>query len=174
MTYLLILGLIVFGVWVWASQQPDNFRVDRSIAIAAPAESAFQQVNNLKLFNEWNPWGKIDPNSKVTFEGPDEGVGAKMSWEGNMQVGKGSMTNTGIRLNEFIQFRMEFIKPMQGNNTAEFTFRPDGGNTAVTWSIYGKQSFGCKLMGLVMSTDKMIGTQFEKGLADLKARLETK
>jgi len=114
----------------------------------------------------------LDPNSKSTFEGPAEGVGAKMSWAGNNKVGVGSMAITESRPSEFIQFKLEFQKPMQATNIAEFSFKPEGDQTNVTWTMMGTNNFMGKVMGLVMNCDKMVGGQFEQGLASLKEVVE--
>lgn len=170
--YLLVGAIAAF--LIIAARQPDDFRYSRSATINAPAEVVFPLVNNLKKFNEWNPWAKLDPNAKNSFEGEEEGVGAKMSWEGNFEVGKGSMTTTEARPDEFIQFKMDFEKPMKATDTAEFTFKQEDDKTLVTWSIYGKRNFMAKAMGLVFNCEKMVGKQFDTGLANLKAMAENK
>ncbi len=169
---LLIICVSVALLIAAAFMQPDDFRVSRSITIAAPVSVIFPHVNNLHNFNVWNPWAKIDPNSKIVFEGPLEGVGAIMRWDGNNEVGAGSMTNVETRMNEFVQFKMEFLKPMAATHTAEFTFKPEENQTIVTWDMYGKNNFIGKLMGLVFNCDKMVGGQFEKGLESLKDVVE--
>jgi hypothetical protein len=114
----------------------------------------------------------MDPAMKETYDGAPSGVGASYSWSGNKNVGIGRMTLTESRPFEQIKIRLEFLKPFAATNTAEFTFKPDGNQTIVTWSMFGKSNFICKLMGLFMSMDKMCGSQFEKGLADLKTASE--
>lgn len=168
--FLIIIGIIV--VFVLASRQPDDFRITRTGTIAAPASAIFPHVNNLQNWNAWSPWAKLDPQAKNSFEGPDEGVGAKMSWAGNNKVGVGSMTITESRPDDFIQFKLEFQKPMQATNTAEFTFKPEGDQTIVTWGMSGTNNFMAKVMGLIMNCDKMVAGQFEKGLANLKGVVE--
>lgn len=168
--FLIIIGIIV--VFVLASKQPDDFRITRTGTIAAPASAIFPHVNKLQNWDAWSPWAKLDPNAKNSFEGPSEGTGAKMSWAGNNKVGVGNMTITESRPDEFIQFRLEFMKPMKATNTAEFTFTPEGNQTTVTWGMYGTNNFMAKVMGLIMNCDKMVGGQFEKGLASLKSVAE--
>ncbi len=168
--FLIVIAILV--IFVLASRQPDNFRITRTGKISAPASAIFPHVNDLHKWDAWSPWAKLDPNAKNLFEGPSEGVGSKMSWAGNNKVGVGSMTITESRLNELIQFKLEFLKPMKATNIAEFTFTPEGDQTAVTWSMSGTNDFMGKVMGLVMNCDKMVGGQFEKGLADLKAVVE--
>ncbi len=174
LTAVYILGAIIAIFLVVVALQPSDFRISRSITIAAQSAAIFPHVNNPQKFNAWNPWGKIDPNAKTTFEGTAEGAGSTMRWEGNHEVGKGSMTNVESRANELIQFKMEFLKPMQATNTAEFTFKPEANGTVVTWSMYGKNSFLGKAINLIMNCDKMVGGQFEKGLKDLKQIVEAK
>jgi Polyketide cyclase / dehydrase and lipid transport len=168
--FLIVIGIIV--IFVLANKQPNDFRITRTGSISAPASAIFPHVNTLQKWDAWSPWAKLDPNSKSTFEGPAEGVGAKMSWAGNNKVGVGSMTITENRPSDYIQFKLEFLKPMQATNTAEFTFTPEGNQTTVTWSMSGTNNFMAKVMSLVMNCDKMVGGQFEKGLADLKAVVE--
>ena len=172
----IFIGVAAFiGIFlIVAALQPNDFRVTRSITIAAEPAAIFPHINNPKLFHEWNPWAKIDPKAKETYEGPSEGVGSKMSWEGNNEVGKGGMTNIESRPNEFVKFDMEFIAPMAGRSIAEFTLYQKGSETVVTWSMYGPKNFIAKAFGLFMSCDDMIGGQFEKGLANLKAITESK
>lgn len=153
--------------------QPSTFRVTRSLAVAAPADAIFPHVNELKKWAAWNPWEKIDPNMKLTYEGPAAGVGASYSWVGNKDVGEGRMTITASRPNEAVRFRLEFFKPMAGVSDAEFTFKPQGNQTEVSWTMTGKNNFIAKAFCLFMNMDKMIGGQFEKGLADLKSIVET-
>jgi uncharacterized protein YndB with AHSA1/START domain len=169
--FLIVIAFIV--IFVLASRQPDDFGVTRTGSIAAPPSAVFPHVNDLHKWEAWSPWAKLDPNSKTTFEGPQEGVGTKMSWAGNNKVGVGSMTVIESRPNEYIKFKLEFLKPMQATNTAEFTFKPEGNNTTVTWAMTGTKNFMTKVMSLFMDCEKMAGGQFEKGLADLKTLAES-
>jgi Polyketide cyclase / dehydrase and lipid transport len=168
--FLIIIGIIV--VFVLANRQPDDFSTTRTGTIAAPASAIFPHVNNLQNWEAWSPWAKLDPNAKTTFEEPTEGVDAKMSWAGNNKVGVGSMTITESRPSDFIQFKLEFLKPMQATNIAEFSFTPDGDQTTVSWTMSGTNNFMAKVMGLFMNCDKMCGGMFEKGLASLKTVVE--
>ena len=117
----LVIIVLVFCAYV--SMQPDDFRVERSATFNAPAEAVFSQVNNLKNWQAWSPWAKLDPNAKTTLEGAENGTGAKMDWAGNSEVGKGSMTITESRPSEFVRFKLDFLEPMEASNTAEFTFK---------------------------------------------------
>ncbi|MDD5139035.1 MAG: SRPBCC family protein [Verrucomicrobiales bacterium] len=153
--------------------QPDEFKLSRSATISAPPEKVFPHVNDLHKWEAWSPWAKMDPNAKNSFSGPDAGTGAAMRWEGNNKVGVGTMTITESRPAEAIRFRLDFEKPMKATNSAEFTFKPEGGQTLVAWSMSGTSNFTGKIFGLLMNCDKMVGGQFEKGLAALKLLAES-
>lgn len=169
---LLVLAVIIVVFLVVAMMQPDEFRVTRSATIAAPAPTVFALVNDLHSWEKWNPWQKVDPAMKVTFSGPPSGVGASYTWVGNKDVGEGRLGIIESQPSDLIRIKLEFLKPFTATNTAEFTFKPEGNGTAVTWSMFGNKNFMSKVMGLVMNMDKMIGGQFEKGLADMKATAE--
>ena len=162
--------IIVFAVIV--ALQPADFRVARSTLVAAPPPAVFAQVNDFHKWNAWNPWGKIDPSMKQSYEGAPAGPGAVYTWTGNKEVGEGRMTITDSRPSDLIRVKLEFYKPFAATNTAEFSFVPEGNQTRVTWSMFGEKNFMAKAVHLFMSMDKMIGGQFEKGLADMKAAAE--
>jgi len=162
---------VVFVIVV--AMRPANFRVTRTAAISAPPAFVFAQVNDLHKWEAWSPWEKIDPALKRTFEGPAAGPGASYRWVGNNKVGEGCMTITESRPDEFIRFKLEFLKPFKASNVAEFTFKPEGNQTVVTWSMAGKNNFMFKAVGLFMNCDQMIGGDFEKGLAQMKSVAET-
>ena len=165
--------MLVVGIFAAALLKSPDFRVERSLVIAAPAEKLFPYFDNHKKFNEWNPWSKMDPEAKNTYSGPESGVGAVASWDGKM-VGKGSATITESKPNERIIERMDWLEPMQGVSTVEFTFKPESeGKTKVTWTMYGtNQGLLSKVMSLVFNCESMCGPEFEKGLADV-AKLVT-
>jgi len=164
-------AIVVFVIVV--AMQPDEFRVSRSAIIAAPAAKVYAQVNELRKWEAWNPWGKLDPAAKMTYDGPPAGIGASYHWAGNNEVGVGRLTIVESRANEYIRMKLEFMKPFTATNTGEFTFRPEGGGTAVTWSMNGHKNFIAKTMHLFFDMDEMVGGQFAKGLADLKAIAES-
>src|SRR5687768_11810077 len=170
---LIAIAAIIAAFFVVVALQPGEFRVARSATISAPPPVVFEQVNDLRKWEAWNPWGKIDPAMKLSYEGPSSGAGAIYTWAGNNEVGEGRMTITESRPNERVRFNLEFFKPMAGTSTAEFAFKPQGNQTEVTWTMTGKNNFIGKAMCLFMSMDKMIGEQFEKGLADMKAIAES-
>lgn len=148
--------------------QPCEFKVTRTAKMSAPLEKVFPHVNDLHKWEAWSPWAKLDPNAKNSFSGPDAGAGAAMAWEGNCKIGVGKMTITESQPCALIRFRLDFEKPMKATNLAEFDFKSEGGQTIVTWSMSGKNNFMGKVFGLFMNCDKMVGGQFEKGLASLK------
>lgn len=165
----ILLGVVavVVLILIVAAMRPADFRVDRSATLSAPPMALFEQVNNHHKFSEWNPFMKLDPNVKNTYSGPESGVGAVCSWNGNSQIGEGSCTITESKPGELVRSRMDWKRPMEGTSTVDFTFKPVGDKTVVTWSMYGKNNFMGKLVSLFMDCDKMCGPQFEKGLADL-------
>jgi uncharacterized protein YndB with AHSA1/START domain len=166
---LLTLAAAIVIFVIVAAMQPAEFRVSRSALIAAPATKVFAQVNELRKWEAWNPWGKLDPAMKLAYDGPPAGNGASYHWVGNNQVGEGRLTIVESRASEYIRLKLEFTKPFTATNTGEFTFRPEGGGTTVTWSMNGHKNFIAKAMHLFFDMDKMVGGQFAKGLADLKA-----
>lgn len=166
-----ILVLLVLFLGFVATREP-NFRYTRSTTINAPASSVFPHVNDFHKWEAWSPWEKVDPMTKKTYGGAASGVGATYAWEGNSKVGSGNMMIIESRPNEFIKITIEFLKPMKATNTIEFTFAENAGQTVVTHSMFGCNSFLGKLMGLFMNMDTMVGGQFEKGLASIKAIAE--
>ena len=169
---LIAIAVIIVVFLIVVALQPADFRVTRSADMTAPQAAVFDQVNDLHKFEKWNPWGKIDPAMKVSYEGAATGVGSVYKWAGNNEVGEGRMTITESRPSDLVRIKLEFLKPFASIADTEFTFKPQGNQTAVTWSMSGKNNFMAKAMCLFMSMDKMIGSQFEKGLADMKAIVE--
>ncbi|MCE9610517.1 MAG: SRPBCC family protein [Chthoniobacter sp.] len=157
---------------VVAAMQPADFRISRSATIAAPPSAVYDQIVNLQKWNVWSPWAKLDPNAKNTLSEPAAGVGASFAWSGNSQVGEGRMTITDTKLNERVLMNLEFTKPFAATNTTEFTLKPEGNQTAITWSMTGHNNFVGKAMSLLMNCDKMIGTKYEEGFANLKKIVE--
>lgn len=170
----ILIGLVavIALILIVAAFQPAEYSVQRSLAIAAPPAALFEQVNDHRKFALWNPWAKFDPNVKNTYAGPPTGVGSVASWQGNSDVGAGSSTIIESRPGELVRQRMDWNEPMEGTSTVDFTFKPEGEHTLVTWRMYGSNKFLGKVMCLFMSMDKMVGEQFEIGLANLKALVE--
>jgi hypothetical protein len=169
---LIALAIILACFIIILAMRPSGFRVTRSTAVDAPGERVFEQVNELRNWEAWSPWAKLDPNAKATYEGPSAGVGAAFAWSGNSKIGEGRMTITESHLNELVRFKLDFVKPFKGTNTAEFTFQPEGRQTVVQWTMFGKSNFIAKAFGLFDNCDKMVGSQFEKGLAEIKLLAE--
>ena len=168
----LVLLIAVFAVVVWL--QPDDYRLTRSTVIWAPVARVFPHVNDLRRWDDWSPWAKLDPNAKVTFSGPQSGQGASFTWDGNDKIGAGTMTITASKPNERVSTRTDFVKPFAGTSNADFVFSQIGERTNVIWTMTGTHNFIGKAMCLVMSMEKMLGPDFEKGLAQLKQAAEAK
>ncbi|MFM9904504.1 MAG: SRPBCC family protein [Pyrinomonadaceae bacterium] len=174
-----ILGILVLLVIAVAAligvvaMQPDEFSVIRDATFNAPPERIFEQVNDFHKWQAWSPWAKIDPAMKTTYSGPATGVGSSYAWTGNSEVGEGKMTISESKPNEQIKIDLDFIKPFEAKNVTSFTFKPDGGKTTVTWKMSGKKNFMMKAFGMVMDMDKVVGGDFEKGLAQLKPVVES-
>ena len=166
------LAVLVIGFVIVVAVQPSTFRVERTATMAAPAEEIFVQVNDFHHWENWSPWLDVDPNAKTTYEGPTSGEGAIFRWAGNEEVGEGSMTITESRPHELVRIELHFLKPMEGKANCEFTLRPDGDQTAVTWSMDGENDFIGKAMCLFMDMDEMIGSKYDEGLAKIKAIVE--
>jgi uncharacterized protein YndB with AHSA1/START domain len=166
------IAVLIAGFLAVVAIQPAEFRVARSATIGAPPEKVFAQVNDFRQWGAWSPWEKIDPQMKRTYEGAPSGTGAVYAWAGNNEVGEGKMTLTESRPAELVRIRLDFLKPFAATNTAEFTFKPEGAGTSVTWSMEGKKNFVSKAVCMFMDMDKMLGGQFEKGLAQMKSVAE--
>ena len=158
--------VVVFVVVV--ATRPSDFRVARTATVAAPAPVVFAQVNDFKKWGAWSPYEKLDPAMKKTYAGAPTGMGAIYTWAGNSKAGEGTATITESRPNDLVRIQLDFVKPFAGTATAEFTFTPEGDRTQVTWSLIGTNNFVAKAVHLFMNMDKMVGGQFEEGLADLQ------
>src|SRR5207245_4400774 len=169
---LVALAVIVLGFVGVVAMRPSEYRVARTATIAAPAPAVFAQVNDFHKWEAWNPWAKLDPAMKQAYEGAPAGSGAIYTWSGNNEVGEGRMTITESRPSDLIRIKLEFFKPFAATNTAEFTFKPEGNQTAVTWSMTGNNNFMAKAVHLLMNMDTMVGGQFEKGLAQMGSVVE--
>lgn len=165
-----ILGVLAVVV----AMQPSEYRIERTAKIDAPPEIAFAQVNDFHNWDAWSPWAKLDPAMVATFEGPASGVGAIYKWSGNDKVGEGQMTILESKPDEFIRFKLEFLRPFPDTCTTEFTFKPEGASTSAIWTMTGRRNFMAKGVCLVMDMDKMVGGDFENGLAQMKTVCEEK
>jgi len=160
-------------VLVIAVNKPDAFRVERSIRIEAPPERVYGLIADLKQMKAWNPFERKDPALVGEFGTTTSGVGASYGWAGE-KVGAGRMTITEAVPASRVTMRLDFIKPFAATNTAEYTLTPDGSGTRVTWAMHGPAPFVSKLMQVFVSMDKMIGGDFEAGLANLKTLAEAR
>jgi hypothetical protein len=162
-------AIVIVLLIIFIATRPTEFSVTRSAAMSATPSAVFAQVNDFHKWEAWSPWAKMDPNAKSTFEGPSSGEGAKFAWDGNKDIGAGNMTITESSPNDHIRIRLEFVRPFAGVNDTLFTFKPADDKTNVTWTMSGRNNFVTKAIGLFMNCDKMIGDQFEKGLANMEA-----
>lgn len=165
---LLSLAVVILVFVVVVATRPTDFRVVRSATVPAAPDAVFPHINDLKKWQEWSPWAKMDPNCKVAFEGPVAGPGAKFSWDGNNDVGVGSMTITESKSPEQVRIKLAFLKPMEGVSDVVFTLKPEGTGTQVTWAMDSKNGFMAKAFGLFVDCEKMVGDQFEQGFKNLK------
>ena len=170
---LIALAVIVVLFIVVVATRPADFRITRSATIAAPAPEVFALVNDFHKWGAWSPWEKLDPALKRVYEGPPAGTGSVYSWAGNSQAGEGRMTITESRPGELILIKLEFLKPFQATNTTEFNFKSERDQTTVTWTMTGHKNFMFKAVHLLMNMEKMLGGEFEKGLAAMKSAAET-
>jgi len=168
-----IAGLVLVFVVVVA-MQPNEFKVERSATMAAPPEVVFQYVNNHHKGLEWSPWVELDPKAKYTFEGPEQGEGAYYKWSGDDKVGEGDMTIVESKPNELVRSKLHFVRPMEDTCDVYYVLKPEGDKTTLVWTMQGKQNFMGKAFCMFMNMDKMVGGDFEKGLAKLKKVVEEK
>lgn len=164
--------LLIVALLVYAMTKPDSFRIERSANINAPPEKIFSFINDFHNWVAWSPWEKIDPALKRAYSGTTSGKGAVYEWEGNNQVGQGRMEISDTSPPSHLLIKLDFLKPFEAHNTAEFTLNGAGQSTNVTWAMYGPQPFLAKVMSLFLSMDTMVGGQFETGLANLKTVAE--
>jgi hypothetical protein len=165
----LVLAVVVGGLVAFVATRPSEFLVVRSRTFAAPPEVVHAYVNDLHRWTEWSPWEKLDPALMREYSGAPAGPGASYRFVGNEQVGEGRMTITDSRAPDSVTLRLEFVKPFVATNTVQFDILATGLGTEVTWSMTGRNDFVAKAVGLVVNVDKRVGTEFEKGLAELDA-----
>jgi uncharacterized protein YndB with AHSA1/START domain len=164
--------VIVAAVLLFAATRPDNVRVQRATSIKAPPEKIFPLITDLHRWGSWSPWEKMDPAMKRTYSGAASGKGAVYAWEGNSKVGEGRMEIKDVSPPSKVTIKLDFVKPIEGHNIAEFTLEPKGESTNVTWAMYGPSAYIAKVIGVFVSMDSMIGKDFETGLANLKTVAE--
>jgi len=158
-----VLGVLALVI----ATRPAAFRVQRTAVIAAPAGVVYAQLDDLHRWGAWNPFEKADPTTRLTFSGPERGVGSSYHFAGR-RMGEGRMTIAEARPNELVGIRADFIKPMAATHRIDFTLAPVRGGTSLTWAMSGRNGFLGKAVSLFVGMDRMVGGEFEKGLADLK------
>ena len=167
-----LIVVVVAGILIYAATKPDSFSVQRSANIKAPPDKIFALIADLRGWSAWSPYEKKDPDMKRTFSGAASGKGAVYEWDGNKDVGQGRMEIIDVTTPSKVTIKLDFLKPFEAHNTAEFTMVPAGDNTTVTWAMYGPSPYVAKIMGTLFDLDKMIGNDFEAGLAALKTVAE--
>jgi len=169
---LLAVGVVLVAFALFIATRPASYRVSRSKAIAAPPLSVYPLVADFHQWEKWSPWAKLDPAMKTTHAGPAAAVGSSYAWSGNDKVGEGKMTIVEAKPGERLRLRLEFLKPFASTSSTEFSFAPKAGGTETSWTMEGHNDFLGKAFSLFVDMDKMIGSDFEKGLSQLKAVAE--
>jgi uncharacterized protein YndB with AHSA1/START domain len=170
----IVVAIVVLcaGVVAFATTRPDTFRVERSATIKAPPEKVFAVVNDFRNWPSWSPWQKLDPDMKVANSGPASGKGAVSEWSGNSKVGSGRTEITEAIPASKITMKLDMATPFEAHNVVEYTLRPEGDATKITWAMHGQTPLLGKVMGLFIDCENMVGKDFEEGLANLKALAE--
>ncbi|HEX7150185.1 MAG TPA: SRPBCC family protein [Thermoanaerobaculia bacterium] len=163
---------LVLLVLLRAATKPDTFRVQRATTIAAPPEEILPLINDFHYWGVWSPYERLDPVMRRSFSEPARGRGAVYAWESEGRAGVGRMEIKDASPAK-VTIQLDFVKPFAIHNVAEFTLQPANGATAVTWSMQGRSPFIVKLMSVVFPMDRIVGRDFETGLAQLKAVVET-
>jgi hypothetical protein len=166
-----LIALIAILVVIIALQ-PADYLVQRSATVSAPPQVVFAQVNDFHNWEAWSPWAKLDPAAKNSFEGPPAGAGSIFRWSGNDKVGEGLMTILESHPGDHVKIKLDFIRPFTDTANTDFTFKPQGDQTAVTWSMTGHRNFIAKAVCMFMNIDKTVGGDFERGLAQIKTAAE--
>lgn len=171
-TILIIIALLIAALLIYAATQPDSFRMERSTSIKSSPEKVSAFLTDFKQWAAWSPWENKDPAMKRTFSGSASGKGAVYDWTGNNQVGTGRMEIMDVQPNK-VTIKLDFLKPFEAHNTAEFTLQAQGvDSTQVVWAMFGPANYMNKVMNVVVGMDKMVGPDFEAGLAKLKSAAE--
>jgi hypothetical protein len=164
---LAVVAVLVIALVVFVGSRPSAYKVERTHIVNAPAEVVFAQVADFQKWGAWSPWAKLDPNMKTTFEGTAGAVDSSYAWEGHDKVGTGKMTILEATPSTSLKIKLEFLKPQQWTSETVFTFAPVEKGTTTTWTMSGNHDFFGKAFALFGDMDKMIGTDFETGLAQL-------
>jgi len=171
-TIAIVVALLITGVLVAAATKPDIFRVERAVSIQASPDRVFALINDFSRWAGWSPWAHKDPAMKSTFGTITSGKGATYAWDGNKDVGQGSMEITDVVPPSQISINLDFLKPFAAHNTVTFTLQPQGGTTTVTWVMTGPVPWFAKIIHVFINMDRMVGRDFEAGLASLKSLAE--
>lgn len=169
---LAVIAVLVAALLIYAATKPDSFRIERKALINANPEKIFPLINDFHKWTQWSPWEAMDPNMQRTYSGAESGKGAAYAWVGNDKVGSGRMEITESTPPGRVVAALDFLKPIEAHNFAEFTLRPQGESTEVTWAMYGPSPYMSKLMTIFFNMEKMVGPDFERGLAKLKGAAE--
>ncbi len=172
-TILVILVVVIAMILLLAASKPNSYRVERSGTIQAPPERIFPLINDFRNWPQWSPWEKLDPAMKKDLGGPPSGVGSSYAWEGNSKAGKGRMEITESNPPTRVKLNLNFVKPFKSDNVTEFNLQPRDTGTHVHWTMNGPAPMMTKVMMVFMNMDKMIGRDFDEGLANLKRVAET-
>ena len=165
-------GILLAALLGFAATRPDTFRVQRTKTVQAPPERVFALIDDFRKWGSWSPYEKLDPTMKRTYSGAAKGKGAVYEWAGKGKAGEGRMEITDTSAPSKVTIQLDFSKPFEGHNIAEFTLEANGGSTSVTWAVGGPQSYVAKVMTIFFSMDRLLGHEFEAGLASLKAIAE--
>ncbi len=157
---------------VLAAIQPDTFYVQRSASINASPEKIFPLINTMRSGEVWSPYYKKDPAMQGVYSGPESGKGAAFEFDGNKEVGKGRVTIIDSESPSKVVMQLDMRDPFEAHNVVEFTLEPTGDATQVTWAMQGRLPYLAKVVHLVLDMDRMVGKDFETGLANLKALSE--
>jgi uncharacterized protein YndB with AHSA1/START domain len=171
-TIAIVLVLLIAALLIYAATKPDSFRIERTTTIKAPPEKVFSLINDFHQWEAWSPWEKIDPALKRTYSGAASGTGAVYEWDGNKDIGQGRMEITESSPSSKVSLKLDFVKPFEAHNRVDFTLATQGDSTTVTQAMYGPSPYMSKLMTIFFSMEKMVGSKYEEGLANLKALAE--
>ena len=172
LTVLLLIAVAVLVFLAYVAMKPSDFRIERTAEIKAAPEAIFPLINDYRNFNRWNPFGFGDTKAVISYSGANSGVGAAYDWNSTGRAGAGSMIITNSAPSSRVNLDLNFSKPFVANNVVEFLLSPVGRTTTVSWTMSGRRPFFHKLMGTLFNMDKMVGGEFAKGLASLKALAE--
>lgn len=170
--FLMFLLIVIAAFVLFVASRPSQFRIERSVSVGAPAATVYAQIVDFHRWPAWSPWEHLDPSMSKNFSGAPAGVGSVYDWSGNDKVGTGRMTITAANSAQKVVIKLEFLKPFQATNTATFSLSPEASGTRVNWAMEGRNNFIAKCMGVFMNMDKMVGGDFERGLASLKQASE--